>query len=321
MKKSKKIAIIIAIALIVTGSIIASVVFAGIQFDFSKLNTMKFTENTYSIEEAFNNISIEGVACDLKFEVSEDNLCKVVCNESDSIYYNVDVNDNTLIIEKSDIRKWYEFIGIYWVQEEMTIYLPKTEYDTLYLLNYSGDAEISDTFSFTDVEINNTSGDVYFSAKVENYLSLKTVSGDIYISDVKAKNMAIQSTSGEIRLISISAEQELELSTVSGNMEITALDCQSLSAESVSGDISFEKSIASENIKIESVSGEVKLTDSDAQKIYIKTTSGDVRGTLLSGKLFITDTTSGDVDVPRSALGGECEIITTSGNIKFKIVD
>jgi DUF4097 and DUF4098 domain-containing protein YvlB len=51
----------------------------------------------------------------------------------------------------------------------------------------------------------------------------------------------------------------------------------------------------------------------------LKTTSGSVKGSLLTPKIFYTDTTSGSVDVPRSTEGGLCEIQTTSGSIRITI--
>ena len=77
--------------------------------------------------------------------------------------------------------------------------------------------------------------------------------------------------------------------------------------------------IADEKLSAESTSGGVELDGCDGGAIYIETSSGSVKGTLLSDKIFITDTSSGRVDVPRSSVGGECEIITTSGNIVIKI--
>ena len=44
-----------------------------------------------------------------------------------------------------------------------------------------------------------------------------------------------------------------------------------------------------------------------------------VGGTLLSDKVFITDTTTGDVDVPKTTTGGKCEITTTTGDIEIDI--
>ena len=67
--------------------------------------------------------------------------------------------------------------------------------------------------------------------------------------------------------------------------------------------------------------GDVELNACDAGGLSLKTTTGDVTGTLLSEKVFITDTSTGDVSVPKTTSGGKCEISTTTGDIRIDIVD
>ena len=51
----------------------------------------------------------------------------------------------------------------------------------------------------------------------------------------------------------------------------------------------------------------------------IETDTGDVDGTLLSDKLFLTETSTGDIRVPNTADGGICDIKTDTGDIKIAI--
>jgi hypothetical protein len=44
-----------------------------------------------------------------------------------------------------------------------------------------------------------------------------------------------------------------------------------------------------------------------------------VCGTLLSSKVFIIKTDTGDVDVPKSTVGGRCEITTSTGDVEISI--
>ena len=77
--------------------------------------------------------------------------------------------------------------------------------------------------------------------------------------------------------------------------------------------------IAEKTLYARSTSGGVALEDCDGGAIRLESTSGSVKGTLLSDKIFITDSTSGSVNIPRSSAGGECEITTTSGSIEIRI--
>ncbi len=280
MRTAKKNAILIAVILIAVGLFISFGSFLAMGFDINKMNTMDFVTNTYSVDEKFSNISVKGAECDVRLVPSEDAACRVVCNEGDKISHSVTVEDDTLVIERKDNREWYEHIGIYWGGMEIVVYLPQDEYEAIHVLSVSGDIDIPKEFSFSEAKIDNTSGDVSFSAPVKNELSVKTVSGD---------------------------------------MELTNIECQSVTATSTSGEIVFSKVTAQENIHIESVSGDVELLKCDAGSIWIKTTSGEVSGTLCTEKKFIVDTVSGDVDVPKSTYGGKCEIKTTSGDVEFTI--
>lgn len=300
MKTNKKIPIITAVALITAGLFITFGALAAINFDFTKMNTIKnFVTNTYDIDEPFIDISIDGTECDIRFFPSEDNSCHIVCKENDKIFHNVSVENNTLKVIRTDSRKWYEHIGIYWGSAELDVYLPQTEYKALDISSVSGDIEIPDSFSFTKAEVHNTSGDVNFQASVKNDLFIKTVSGKIYADGAGAESLKIQSTSGKLHINGITA----------GNLE----------AQSTSGSITLSKVLVSGDMHMENVSGKVRLEDCDAGSLSIKTVSGDVSGTLLSGKKFVTETTSGDVNVPGSSSGGKCEVQTTSGDIDITI--
>ena len=49
------------------------------------------------------------------------------------------------------------------------------------------------------------------------------------------------------------------------------------------------------------------------------TCTGDVKGKLLTDKVFITETGTGHVDVPKTVTGGRCEVTTNTGDIELEI--
>ena len=57
----------------------------------------------------------------------------------------------------------------------------------------------------------------------------------------------------------------------------------------------------------------------DAETICVNTDTGSVTGTLLTDKVFIIETDTGSVNVPKSITGGRCEITTDTGNIRITI--
>lgn len=299
MKITKKNIMIVAVILIVAGIFLSFGALASMDFDFNKLNTRSFVTNTYSVDEEFTNISVEGAECDIRLLPSEDASCRVVCNEGDKISHSVTVKDNTVTIDRTDNRKWWERIGIYWGKMEIAVYLPQTEYESLYALSLSGTIDISEDFSFAEAEIYNTSGDVEFLASVKNNLKIKTVSGEVYVADTSPQNLNVQSTSGEVHVADTSPK--------------------SLNVQSTSGEVTLNSVKVQSVLKAKTVSGDINLRSCDADSLSLKSTSGEISGTLCTKKKFITDTVSGDVDVPKSKSGGKCEIKTTSGDIEFTI--
>lgn len=317
MKKSKKAWIAVAVILIATGIVIYVGTLLTVNFDFTRLNTVSFKTNTYNVEEPFTNISVMAAEGDVKLLPSDDGKCRVVCTEGEKIYHSVAVDNNTLTVERFDSRKWYECIGVYWGKMEITVYLPQYEYETLYIKSVSGNITIPEAFTLGKAEIKNTSGEVSFKSYVKNDLSVNTVSGDLHLSGVNSKNVDVQSTSGEIDLQEITSAEKISVKTVSGSINLSSINAKTYACKSTSGDIVFSNVIAAEGITVKSVSGNIELLSCDGDTLSIKTTSGDVSGSLLTQKIFITETESGDVDVPNTLSGGKCEIKTVSGNIEF----
>ena len=81
----------------------------------------------------------------------------------------------------------------------------------------------------------------------------------------------------------------------------------------------MNKGIASENFSVKRSTGNVKFNDCDAAEIYVKTDTGDVTGSLLSDKVFIANSDTGRIDVPKTVTGGRCEIDTDTGDIRITV--
>lgn len=324
MKKAKKAALIIALVCVAAGAVISLVTLASIGFDVSRLNTMKFENNTDQVEESFSHIRIEGAECDVRLLPSRDGAYTVVCSEAENISHTVSVKNDTLTVTRTDNRKWYECMGIYWGDEmSVTVYLPEGTYGDLFIRSVSGDISVPADFTFSQAELINTSGEIHYAAATERGLTLKTTSGDLTVRDLTAGALEIRSTSGEVSIHSAVVSGDVAVETVSGEIELEGVKTQAMSVQSTSGEVELTDVIAAGHLEIETVSGEIGLERSDAESLWIKSTSGDVSGTLLSEKRFTAHTTSGTVNVPNVASpnAGTCEITTTSGNIRLNYVN
>ena len=260
MSKKTKIWLIIASLLCFLGMIIFCAVMVYSDWNFMKLSTVEYQNNTHHISEEFNSISIKTDTADITFKLSNDEKCKVECYEDEKEKHSVAVQDGTLIINNINEKSWYEHIGINFASPRITVYLPKAEYSSLSISESTG--------------------------------------------DIRIENMSIG---------------ELDLCVSTGRTYIANTECKNLTSSGSTGDIYLKNVITLDKINIKRSTGDVGIEGSDATEIFIKTDTGDVTGNLLSNKVFIAKTDTGSINVPKTTVGGRCEITTDTGDIKMKI--
>lgn len=280
MKNSTKIWLITATTLVALGCIMFSVVMTRNHWDFTKLSTVKYETNTYEVTDDFNSISMLTDTADILFVQSDDKICKVVCYEMSDMKHTTTVQNDTLTINVTDEREWYDHIGITLGSPKITVYLPKTEYDSLVIKEDTGDIEVPKDFKFGSIDISTSTGDI-------------TITG-------------------------VTCEGDIVINVSTGKANLTDIKCKSFISDGSTGDISLKNVIATEKFSIERSTGDVKFDACDATEIWVETDTGDVTGNLLSEKIFITQTSTGDVHVPKSTNGGKCEITTSTGDIYIK---
>ncbi|MDY3079137.1 MAG: DUF4097 family beta strand repeat-containing protein [Oscillospiraceae bacterium] len=320
MKTSKKITLIIATALVVCGLIIFFVAAAALDFDFTKVNSAEYVTNTHTVDEQFANISIDTDEFDIRFAPSDDGTCKVECRESDKVYNTVTVKNNTLTVERHDERSWYErHFGFFVGDMSITVYLPEREYGNVDLETSVGDVNIPESFTFDQLIIETDTGNITADANIADILSVKSDTGHIGLSGIEVNSMDLDSGTGDISVNSANVTDEIKLNTDTGRVMLSNARCHSLTAESSTGDISFSDVVVSGDCYMESDTGRIELLGFDAEEIFIETDTGDVFGTLLTEKVFIAESDTGDVSVPKTASGGRCEIISDTGNIEIEI--
>lgn len=319
MKTRTKVWLIIAASLVLTGCILFAGVMTALKWDFMELATVKYETNIYEISEAFDGISMNTDTADIIFALSDDGKCKVECREEENAKHSVTVKDGTLVVELIDDRSVYDYIGLNFGSPKITIYLPRAEYTSLLIQDDVGDIEIPKEFTFKHVDISLSTGDVDFYASASEMIKIKTGTGDICVENISAGSLELSAGTGEVTALGVSCEGDVTVSVSIGKACLTDIACKSVISSGNTGDISLDNVIAAEKLSIERSTGDVKLKGSDAAELFVKTDTGDVTGSLLTDKIFITQTNTGDVDVPDTAAGGRCEIRTNTGDIEIKI--
>ena len=282
MSKSNKILLIVAILLILIGSVIFVGALFGSNWDFTNLSQEEYETITTNINEGFTNILIHTDEAEVIFAPSNDGTCKVVFYKSENIEHSASVHNGALVIKLIDERKWYEHIGIYHVSPKITLYLPNTEYSKV---------------------------------------SVECTTGGVNIQDISADSLNISVSTGDVKLTDVKCNGDIRINVSTGRATVTNVTCQSFFSIGDTGDLTMKNVIASGKISIERGTGDVRFDNCDAAEISVETDTGDVRGSLLSDKIFLIETDTGKVRVPKSDVGGRCEIETDTGDVIIEITN
>lgn len=346
MKRSI-IALLIAIALIVFGAVLAgcSLWSMGGSWDptagwekFTGKNEPVMTQGTVSGE--FSNIDADLKEVDLVFLPSPDGTCYYKATTYKELPCTVTVENGTLKICQGDDRLWHQHVGIFWEETRLEVYLPGDTYDQLTVRASTSDLKIPQDFTFESVNIATDTGDATLNCQVDGQINIATATGSIHLDTVTCHSISVSTDTGFTRIENAQVAQMLTAISTTGSKNLTDVKCGSLKIESTTGDNTLRNMTVAGNTKLESdtgdwelenvtVSGDAWLDSStgdwelngfDAANITIRTDTGDVEGTLLSDKIFFADSDTGDVEVPRTTSGGTCEITTSTGDIEIDIV-
>ncbi len=319
MRKRTKAGLIIASCLVLIGCILFGGVMAMLKWDFTKLSTTKYETNEYAINEHYNNLSIVTDTADIMLVPSVSAKSTVVCYEQKNVKHSVTVQNGTLVIEVVDTRRWYEYIGINFGAPKITVSIPQGDYGVLSVKSSTGDVEIPKNFQFESMDISESTGDVTSAASVSELLKIKTNTGDIRVENISAGALDLSVSTGSVTVSGVVCEGDVKIRVSTGKTALTDIPCKNVISDGNTGDISLKNVIATEKFSIERSTGDVTFDGCDAAEIVVETDTGDVRGNLLSDKVFVAETDTGRVDVPKTVSGGRCEITTDTGNIRISI--
>lgn len=312
--------IIAAAILLGTGVLICGISFAVLGFDFRTLDTVEYVTNAYDVSDDFQNISIKADVENITFVPSDDGTCKVVCREEESDPHQVSVRGDTLTVEKKEKYRWQIFNN--WVvteSPEITVYLPNNVYKTLSIDADTSDVNIPKDFTFDSISVTLDTGAASCLASVNGDIFIETDTGHITISDVSAAGMRLASDTGRMDISNVEISGDMDIRESTGRVTMENVTCRNLTSNGDTGSLIMTNVTASGEFNLERDTGNIEFNGCDAETIYVKTDTGNVTGSLLSDKVFITQTDTGKMDVPKTITGGRCEITTDTGNISIEV--
>ena len=303
------------------GAVLFAAAFIASGFDFSKLDTAEYETNTYTPDGAFETIEIRTYEADITFKPSEDGKLRVDCVERKKVRHEVSVENGSLKVTAADRRTWYDRLTLFSLRpQSVTVYLPSGHYAALTITTDTGDVSVPAAFSFGNAEITASTGDAAFSAPVDGFLRIRTSTGDIGIDEARADSIDLSVSTGRIDIKNVSCNKTLSFNVSTGDAVLTDVACRTLLTTGTTGDVSLKNVIASDDLTIERGTGDVRFENCDAGQITVRTSTGDVTGTLLTEKVFVTDSSTGDISVPDTVSGGRCGITTSTGSIAIDII-
>ena len=298
MKKTTKKRFLWATALMGIGIVIFTLTMFTLNWQFSELSIHR-EEKTYSLTEPIKSITMTDATTQLAIRPAPDGEAKLITQEGKKLTYEVSVTDGALSVTFCDTRAWYEDIFSFGPRY-LVLYLPAGEYEALNIKTSTGDIFIAQDFTFSSIDVQADTADFSCHASAQNTLSVHLTTGDIELAGISAGDIHLSVTTGDILL--------------------STVRCTSLTSEGSTGDFVMEDLIATGTIDIERTTGDVSFRACDASEIFIQCNTGDIEGTLLTGKIFHTDTSTGDICIPASLQnGGVCHLKTTTGDIMISL--
>ena len=320
MKLRTKHWLITAAALILAGCILFALVMSTLQWDFRKLSTIRYESNTHVVADVFTNISVTTSTADIQFAPSEDGAVSVVCYEDVNARHRVEVEEDTLVIALEDRRTWYQHIGIGFESPSVTVYLPEGAYGDLSVNANTGSVEIGIYFTFDNMDVQISTGDVVTFASVVGSAKIRTTTGYIHAKSLDAGSLDFSVSTGDIQMKNVNTGA-LNIKVTTGETTAYRVRCRHLVSDGSTGDLFLRDVIAEDYFTVTRSTGDITMEECDAGSMKITTETGDVLGTFLTPKVFAAHTDTGHVTLPHiRPEGGPCEITTDTGNIYLALV-
>ena len=313
--------VIASVVLLALGAVVFGISFASAGFDPRRLSAAEYETEEVGISGPFRNISVESAAEKVVLAPSEDGKCTVRFTTEKHTLREASVSGDTLTIRTEERGSWSDRIGFFLrntVRPEITVYLPGDAYDALTVSTGAGDLKVPEAFSFGSISVAAGAADMDLRASVSGPVVIEAGTGDISLIGLTAEEIRLAVATGDVTMNSVECGS-LTVKAVTGDIHLDGVTCTDAHFSDVTGDITLRGVVASGDMDIALTTGDVRFDASDAASITAKLTTGDVKGTLLSDKVFISETGTGDVDVPKTASGGTCSISVGTGDIDLEI--
>ncbi len=199
MSKTVKSFLIIAVVLIVAGSLLAGfgLLNGALDRDNYNFDDADYEQMTYSFDvDDVQMLLVDNVSHDINIFVSTGiDQVKIECYDSNYAEYHVTLSESgklsIIYDDTDDSNRWFDFD---WFSDtigypEVTVYLPYDILQALKIDTVSGDVRVIGADCAGVVDIETVSGNINMqSNKIDGEMTLSTVSGKVSLEDTESKN-------------------------------------------------------------------------------------------------------------------------------------
>lgn len=273
MKKRTMIALIVAAALVVSGAVVIAI---GLYTGGENTYTFSLEERKVTIGQTFESIAVQTGDCDVNFVPFDGNAdAHIVFMEREKVSHHTSVQGGVLKIRMTDQRQWMDFIGFGGKSMEMTIYLPRKQYESLRVATDTGDIQIPKVLCVKQIQLRSDTGDVLCEGFAEQSVSCFTDTGDMTVKSCAPQKLELRTDTGDVKLQELKAT-ELHLETDTGKVAGEDISCTTFTCKTDTGDVVLKALTASDYLQVFTNTGDVQIRDSDTSRINIETDTGDV---------------------------------------------
>lgn len=337
MKKSVKIALIAAAALICAGLILGVIAFAlgarldrGMEINFGtgsvtssapagiSWNEESAADGVYRITESVRSLDLGWTAGRVEIVIGDGDEIRLEESSNGEITekyaLRCGVKDDTLYVRYTEPGKVLENVPV----KDLTVTIPQSFAEDMKELRMDGASAAWKLGGITaeKLKFDSASGGLCAGEMTVLDADLNAVSGDVELTGSITGEVQAGTTSGAIRIENSASAQKAGLSTTSGTMRLYGT-FDEVRFSSTSGDIYAEGT--ADTVDADAISGTVTLTGS-YRDINADTTSGTILLEIWDVAPEIdAGTTSADVIIRSEIAPTELDIDTTSGGVELAI--
>ncbi len=275
-----------------------------------------YEAKTYTVTEEFHSVSITSKTADITFVPASDGTCRVECAEKKRLTYTVGVEDGILKISQVDVRVWYERIFSFGKQPAIIVYLPKTAYDALEIIEATGDITLPADFTFGSIDITLSTGDIMCYASATGDVKIKGSTGDVRLEDVTVGSLDIAVSTGDVTLARVAATGDASVRVSTGDVTATDVTAESFKTNGSTGHATLAN-ITATNVSIERDTGRTTFAGCEATDIVLENSTGDVKLTDVRAVRLVSEAGTSDLTLTNTVVAEMLTVKRSTGDVEF----